>query len=159
MEEAISDIPGDIMNLRRLTSAAVASAVLLTLGSTPADAAGPVRLGRIQYDSPGTDTRSNRSLNAESVTIVNRGRQARVLTGWTLRDTAGHVFRFPRFTLRPGRSVQVHTGRGRNDGNDLFWRMGNYVWNNTGDRATLRTARGKVVDRCRWGDGPGVKVC
>jgi hypothetical protein len=27
------------------------------------------------------------------------------------------------------------------------------VWNNDGDRATLRTNGFKLIDRCKWGDG------
>lgn len=42
-----------------------------------------------------------------------------------------HTFRIPQgFRLRPGRTVTIHTGRGRNDRNDLFMKLGFYVWNN-----------------------------
>jgi hypothetical protein len=37
--------------------------------------------------------------------------------------------------------------------------MDNYAWNNTGDRATLRNRHGGLIDRCRWGDGNGIKNC
>jgi hypothetical protein len=41
-----------------------------------------------------------------------------------------------------------------------FWGSKSYIWNNTGDRATLRNARGVIVSRCsyRKADDP-VKTC
>lgn len=124
-----------------------------------ADAAVPIRITRVQYDSPGDDTGSNASLNAEWVRITNNGAKKRVLTGWTLRDPQGHVYRFPSFTLKPGASVRVHTGAGANTGRDLYWREDYYVWNNTGDKAILKNKSGIVIDSCKWGDGSGVTNC
>lgn len=31
---------------------------------------------------------------------------------------------------------------------NVYWGSGNYIWNNTGDTATLRNASGKTVDTC-----------
>src|SRR3954454_18580098 len=84
---------------------AVATAVLptlLPLTAGQAEASSPVRISRVQYDSPGSDTGSNSSLDQEWVRITNTGTTKRVLTGWTLRDTSRHVYRFPSFTLGPG---------------------------------------------------------
>jgi hypothetical protein len=61
------------------------------------------------------------------------------LTGWTLRDRAGHVYRFRYIRLGPGHSVTVHTGKGDNRSGQRYWGQGYYVWNNDGDRATLRS--------------------
>ena len=143
----------------KVLAAAAAAVLTITLAAGPADAAPPTKFGTIQYDSPGTDRGSNRSLNAEWVTIVNHGKKTWNLKGWTLRDRTGHVYRFPRFQLHPGKSVRIHTGRGRNDRNDLFWRQSWYVWNNDGDTAVLKKANRRVVDRCRWGDGSGHISC
>jgi hypothetical protein len=147
------------MALRTVSIAAVAAAVSIPFLSLDAQAASPVRFSRVQYDSPGRDTGSNASLNAEWVRVTNHANQARTLTGWTIRDPAGHVYRFPTFKLRPGRSVQIHTGSGRNTATDLYWRQDSYVWNNTGDRAVLRNRAGDRVDTCRWGDGSGTTAC
>ena len=111
------------------------------------------------YDPPGPDTGTNANLNREWVAIKNFGQQTRQLRGWTLRDTAGHVFAFPRFRLRAGTTVRVHTGDGQATRHDLYWGIGKYVWNNTGDRATVRNRDGRLIDRCRWGDGDGFKLC
>jgi hypothetical protein len=32
----------------------------------------------------------------------------------------------------------------------VYWGSGNYIWNNTGDTATLRNASGKTLDTCSW---------
>ena len=113
----------------------------------------------MQYDSPGKDTGSNSSLNAEWVRVTNTTTKKRVLTGWTLRDRARHVYRFPTFVLKPARSVRVHTGKGANTQRDLYWRQGWYVWNNDGDKATLKNKAGATVDTCTWADGSGVTSC
>lgn len=109
-----------------------------------------VRLAVIFFNSPGPDTGTNRSLNGEWVRIRNVTRTRRTITGWTLRDAASHVYRFPRFSLAAGSTATVHTGSGRNTASRLFWGSSTYIWNNDGDRATLRNARGTVVDRCSY---------
>jgi len=53
----------------------------------------------------------------------------------------------------------VHTGSGTNSRTDLYWRQNGYVWNNTGDKATLKNSAGVVVDTCSWGDGAGFTSC
>lgn len=141
------------------TALALGAALAPAPAAEPTDRVGPVRIARVSYDSPGSDTGSNPSLNAEWVAIKNNGSRARQLRGWKLRDRTGHTFRFPRFTLRPGRTVKVHTGRGSRSARHLYWGQDWYVWNNSGDRATLRNRHGRLIDRCAWGDGDGVTGC
>jgi hypothetical protein len=148
----------------RLVAVALAATSSVLVSGTIMDAAvaggSPVRFTRVQYDSPGSDTGSNASLNAEWIRVTNNGARAQRLTGWTIRDPAGHRYRFPRgFRLRPGRTVTIHTGSGRNTGSDLYWRQGFYVWNNTGDRAILRNRGGNRIDVCSWADGDGNEPC
>jgi hypothetical protein len=118
--------------------------------TVPADAAPTVRITAVQYDSPGSDRGGNASLNAEWIRITNASGTNKVLTGWTLRDTARHVYRFRTFTLGSGKSVRVHTGSGANSATDLYWGMHWYVWNNDGDKAILKTASGTVVSVKSW---------
>jgi hypothetical protein len=75
----------------------------------PGNSAGsqPLQFGRIQYDSPGSDTRSNTSLNAEYVVIKTRGTTGRSLTGWTVREAANHVYKFGTFTLGAGKQYKA----------------------------------------------------
>lgn len=130
----------------------VALAALAALISvTPAAAAPAIQIRRVTYNSPGTDNWSNTSLNAEWISLINRSSTAKRLTGWTIRDKAGHVYRFPTYTLPAGKYMAVHTGRGTNNALHLYWRSGNYIWNNTGDKAYVRNANGTLVDTCSWG--------
>lgn len=55
----------------------------------------PIRFAQVLYDSPGSNGGSNPSLNAEWFVLKNNG-QRRSLTEWTVRDAAGHVYRFQR---------------------------------------------------------------
>jgi hypothetical protein len=81
---------------------------------------------------------------------------ARVLTGWRLHDNQHHRYTFGTFTLCGGCHVNIRTGHGTDTAKNHFWGMSNYVWNNTGDKATLV----RVVDVCKWGaSGPGFKKC
>jgi Lamin Tail Domain len=151
--------------MSRLLSAAVSVAALvggvLTV-ATPAEAATPrVEITKVYYDSPGKDTGSNTSLNNEWVRLTSRRTFTVNLKGWTIRDLAGHVYTFRSdFRLGPGERVWIHTGTGTNTATDRYWNRGWYVWNNSGDRATLRNADGNVVDRCSWDGGrPGYTYC
>lgn len=135
------------------------AALLLPLATSAQAATGQVRLGLIQYNSPGSDTGSNASLNAEFVRIKNTGSTTRTLTGWTLRDTSHHVYTFGTFRLGAGKSVRVHTGKGTNTAVNLYWGRAAYVWNNTGDTAFLRNVAGVQKDSCSWGNGVGFKYC
>jgi hypothetical protein len=149
----------------RLLAVAAAGVFALALAA-PAHAApvqgtarGSVHINFVRYDPAGPDTGTNAHINKEIVVIKNSTGKARVLTGWTLRDRAGHVYRFPQTRLRSGHSVTVHTGKGHNRPGQRYWGQGNYVWNNDGDRATLRTDGFNLIDRCRWGDGDGTTDC
>lgn len=144
---------------RLLFSGVLAALVTVAAQPTPAQAAPAVFINAVQYDSPGTDDGSNQSLNKEWVKITNRSNSTKTLTDWRLRDRQGHVYRFPTTRLGPGKSIRVHTGRGSNTPRHRYWRQGNYVWNNTGDRAVLKRANGNFVDACSWGDGDGHTGC
>ncbi len=119
--------------------------------ATPAQAAPAVKITKVYYDSPGSDRGSNRSLNAEYVRLTNKRRSTINLKGWTLRDKAGHTYRFTTtFRLPAGKSVYIHTGKGKNTGTHRYWGRSWYVWNNTGDKAYLRDPSGKLVHSCAW---------
>ena len=133
---------------------AAATALLApSAGSSSADSAAlpATRLSKIQFDPPGDDDLSNTSLNKEWVQIHNYGVKSWTLTGWVMRDVTGFKYKFPDgFTVEPGATVTIHTGSGKNRPLHLYWGQGSYVWNNTGDKATLKNATGKVVDTCAY---------
>ncbi len=144
---------------RILLAAGVAVASLVSL-ATPAEAASPVQIYKVYYDSPGSDTGSNTSLNAEYVVLKNISTRTVALTGWTLRDAQGHVYRFGTFYLGAGKYVFVHTGKGTNTATHRYWGLSWYVWNNTGDKAYLRNPAGTLMDSCAWYSvGSGYKYC
>jgi len=131
-------------------------------GTGPAQAAGPaIQITKLYYDSPGSDTGSTTSLNAEWVRLTNKRTYSINLKYWTLRDRAGHVYRFGGdFWLRPGSNVYVHTGKGTNNSSNRYWGRSWYVWNNTGDTAYLRNAAGTLIDTCAWSTrGSGYTYC
>ncbi|NEB91156.1 lamin tail domain-containing protein [Streptomyces bauhiniae] len=131
---------------------ALAGAALLTgtLMSTPAQAAGTVQIHRVYFDSPGTDTRSNSSLNGEWVQLKNTSRSAVSLNGWVLKDASNHRYSFPNVKLGAGKYLKVHTGSGRDTTSDKYQGRRAYVWNNTSDTATLTRSNGSKVDTCSW---------
>ncbi len=150
--------------MRTRTTAAVAGIVIGLLGpvtaATEAQALPPVMIYKVQYDSPGSDTGSNSSLNAEYVVLKNTTRSNRVLTGWTLRDKTGYTYRFPTFTLKAGATVTIRTGKGTATATNRYYNRAWYVWNNTGDTAYLRTASGSLADTCAWtSKGAGYRFC
>jgi len=144
----------------RSVLASVGCAVLVATTATTAEAASPIQFGRIYYNAPGTDRATNLSVNGEYVVIKNLGNTARSLTGWTVRDAANHVYKFGTFTLGAGKTVVLRTGKGTNTSTTRYWGLGYHVWNNTGDKAYLRTAYGTSIDYCAWSsNGLGYKYC
>jgi hypothetical protein len=120
--------------------------------TTPAQAGLGIVISKIYYDSPGSDTGSNTSLNGEYITLKNLRTTNQVITGWTLRDPTGHVYKFPTTTIKAGSTVTVRSGRGTNGVTTRYWQQNWYVWNNTGDTAYLRTSSGAAVDTCTYKD-------
>lgn len=125
----------------------------------PAPTPATVLFTKLQYNSPGTDSGSNASLNGEWFQLTNKARTTVNLKGWTVRDATNHVYTFGAFGLAAGKSVVVHTGKGTNTTIHRYWGRTGYIWNNTGDTAILRTGAGKTIDTCKFGNGAGVTTC
>jgi hypothetical protein len=85
------------------------------------------------------------NLPAEAVVVKYAGEGELDLTGWHLRDTAGHTFTFPRFKLFKDGAVQVHTAGGTNTAIDLYWGQREAAWS-TGQSVLLTTPEGEVHD-------------
>ncbi len=111
-----------------------------TVTPTPSPAPTPnVRITHIEYNPPGSD------VEGEYVLIRNFTGSVVNMTGWTLRDQAGHVFTFPPFPLNPDASVRIWTKSGTNTAQDLYWGRSTAVWNNDGDIAYLRDSSGVLI--------------
>ncbi|WP_286901914.1 lamin tail domain-containing protein [Thermocrispum sp.] len=144
--------------------AAVLGVAVLTLAGTmvssaTAQAAGAVVIYKVQYNSPGTDTRSNKSLNGEYVVIKNTSKQTKTITGYRLQDEAGHRYVFGTTKLKPGKVIYVRTGKGTNNYLNRYWGRSWHVWNNTGDTAYLRSPNNRLLDKCSWGSKGSAKYC
>ncbi|MFH9426242.1 lamin tail domain-containing protein [Streptomyces sp. NPDC017529] len=146
----------------RLAAVALGSAALATGAVLPAAATGahtlpaphrsPIVIGAVQADSPGRDDGSNRSLNAEWVTVKNLGHRAVNLKGWTLTSRSTHkTYRFNSLRLNGRQEVRVHTGHGRDTWRDVYQARRNYVWDNRRDTASLRNDHRHLVDTKHWG--------
>jgi hypothetical protein len=124
-----------------------------------ADAASCVYITKVYFDSPGSDTGSNTSLNAEWIRLKNRCTTNKSLSSWRIKDKAGHAYTFGTFTLKAGYTVTVHTGKGTNTTSNRYWGQGWYIWNNTGDSAYLRNSAGTLIDSCTFSGAGDYAVC
>ena len=108
----------------------------------------PLRITSLEADPPGDDRRNP---NEEYVRIVNVIDEVVDPRGFTLTDRHGHRYIFPSLSLKPGYSVLLFSGRGRDltDPEEqivLYWQSDGPIWNNEGDTATLRAPDGSIVD-------------
>jgi len=142
---------------RRLVAAALAAGAVVGAMTLPASAADHrphrpnVEISKAQYDSPGRDDQSNRSLNKEWVEITNNSRRGVNLDGWKLSAKDGRTYTFHHYRLDGRSTVRVHTGEGRDSRKDLFQDRSDYAWDNRSDTATLRNDRGRSIDDLSWG--------
>ena len=140
------------MRIRRLAAALPMLLVTALMASAvPAQASPTLHIRKVYVNSPGSDTGTNTSRNGEYVLIKNSSTTTTyTLTGYTIRDKAAHIYKFPTFRLKAGATVYVHTGSGTNTASHLYWRSGTYIWNNSGDAAYLRNSAGTAKDSCTW---------
>ncbi|WP_329396078.1 lamin tail domain-containing protein [Streptomyces melanogenes] len=146
---------------RRIFATVLAAGTLIGAAALPAAADGHHRhaprdtvvIGQVQYNSPGRDDHSNRSLNNEWVEVMNTGRHAVNLRGFTLTASDGARYRFHTLRLEGHSAVRVHTGVGRDSSSDVYQDRHTYVWDNHRDTATLRNDNGRILDTAMWGRG------
>ena len=127
---------------------------LLLVGAAGASAA--IKIQRIVF-YPGGAAGSNQHLNKEISVITSTGNRRVSLRNGTIRDTSGHIFRFEAVGIGGHREITIHTGSGRDTFNQKYWGQDQYVWNNDGDRATLKRASGSTADTCSY-SGAGSSV-
>ena len=153
---------------------------MLLVAAAPANAA--IRIKKIAFNPAGADSGTNRHLNQEWIIIKNSGDQTRRVDGWKIHDRSrDHSYVlgdtsqgddvFTDIRLQPGGYIRLRTGQGQDSATasshgdipthyDFYWDLDQYVWNNDGDRATLKNRAGDVVDRCAYtatADSP--KLC
>ena len=111
------------------------------------EAASCVRISGGQFDAPGNDNYAA-NLNGEYVRIKNYCSTTKSVSGWRLHDYGKkHTYTFATgFTIKPGVTVTVYSGRGTNTSTRRYWgRSYGAVWNNTPpERAYLRNSSGTL---------------
>ncbi|MFF4367120.1 lamin tail domain-containing protein [Streptomyces sp. NPDC001594] len=142
---------------RRTVAALLAVGALIGAATVPAaaddhrhdrhGAHSAVVIGDVENAGRGRD---NRALNGEWVEVKNTGRHGVNLRGYTLTDKQGNRYRFGDLRLDGRSSVKVHTGSGRDSHRDVYQNRRRQIWDER-DTATLRDARGNVVDTESWG--------
>jgi hypothetical protein len=143
-----------------LVAAGMTAGLTVASGATAEAATYRMQIYEIWYNSPGTDRGGDASLNHEWVKLHNTSGASINLAHWTLRDTAGHVFVFGSYTIKPHGYVTIHTGHGTGNQTDRYWNHSWYIWNNTGDTAILRNQNGTKIDSCTYkGTAKGYVYC
>ena len=109
---------------------------------------GPLKITRLNANAEGDD---RYNLNGEYVRLCNISPGDLTLRGFSLVDHDRHQYIFTKGLLRPGYTVLLFTGSGKDvvDGVDqlrLFWGSRYPIWNNKGDQASLRDPQGHVID-------------
>jgi hypothetical protein len=154
---------GVSMRIRALLIACLVAASSLLIAAPAQAAPATVYIYKVYFDSPGSDRGSNSSLNAEYVVIRNGDNVSHSVSGWTVRDKAGHVYKFDNLRLGAGKQAIIHTGDGTSyttsASTHLYWGREWYVWNNTGDKVILRRADGSLKDTCTYSGAGSVKYC
>ncbi|KUM83912.1 lamin tail domain-containing protein [Streptomyces pseudovenezuelae] len=141
-----------------MSSAALAAAAIVGAVALPASAADHARpqrpkveISAVQYDAPGREDRSRRSLNKEWVELTNTTRRTVNLDGWTLRNEHGDTYTFHHYRLEGRATVRIHTGYGHDTDSDLYQDRNDQVWDNYSDTATLRNDHDRFIDDESWG--------
>ena len=84
----------------------------------------------------------------EYVEYVNSGDGTLDLTGWSVSNTEGATYEFPDgFTLAPGETVTLYTGRGTDSSTALYWGKPQEVWNDQVGTMIVRNGSDEVVLR------------
>lgn len=121
---------------------------------------GAFHITSFHNNAPGDD---RENLNGEYIRLANISVKPENLKGYRLENQAGESFVFPNVTLPVGRTMAIHTGKGRSllsasSGQQVFFlKRTRPMWHNKGDKATLKDPNGNLVDevaskkkRRRW---------
>lgn len=137
-----------LLNLSFAARRAIVAFVVVALAGiaqpTPAVArSAPVEIIRVRCDR-------------ELVDVRNMTDGDRDLSGWVIHDHGGTSFTFPDgYVLPAGRIVRIWSGGGSGGPyRELAWTR-RHIWNQDGDRATLRRPDGRRVDQRTCVDAGG----
>jgi hypothetical protein len=99
----------------------------------------------IEPTSPGGP---NERLEEEAVVLLNQSPKRIDLSGWSVRDEAGHRYTFPDGTsVKPGAALSLRTGHGTDTDIERYWGRSQSVWNDHGDTVYVYDAAEELVAR------------
>jgi competence protein ComEC len=82
----------------------------------------------------------------EYVEIRNDNNNPIQLGGWTLRDSAQHIYKFPNYVIQPGQVCRIYTNEYHPEWCGFNYGFGSAIWNNTGDCAYLRDSQSNLIE-------------
>lgn len=95
--------------------------------------------------NPGRVVLGTIDADGETVTLRNAGGHAIDLDDYVVDFDDGQRYTIPSYTLRPGETVTIHTGRGDNAQNDLYAGFFYPVINDNGDTVLIETPNGRII--------------
>jgi hypothetical protein len=102
---------------------------------------GEIRITKVQFKAKGN---GKKDLKTEWVEICGYNVD---MSGFKLTDKGNkHTFKFPSGFSIYG-PVKIFTGKGKNTNTKLYWNSARPIWNDSGDVATLKDRRGKVLSQ------------
>jgi hypothetical protein len=123
-----------------VTMCLILGTVPFALGATTPTSSNQVYISALYVGAP------HQTPNQEYVKIANKGTKAVNLKGWKIKDNgAKHTYTFPSYTLKAKSTVTLKSGSGKNTASTFYWNKYSFIWNNTGDKASLYNAQGKLV--------------
>ncbi len=134
-----------------LSPTPVARSTAITAGipiaATPTPPAETPTLAALILDVTYDGDATSNDPNDETVVIVNGSSAPLDMTGWTLRDTRGHLYAFSAFMLPVDGQVTLFTGKGTDSATRRYWGQSSGVLDNTGPEIlTLRDTTGLLID-------------
>ncbi|WBB97565.1 lamin tail domain-containing protein [Solwaraspora sp. WMMA2080] len=133
-----------------LTAAMLGLVTSMTIAA-PASAAPSLRVHSVQYHPNGVNDGSGTFANREWLQLVNRGKEAVNLRGYTVHNKNGRTYRFGDVVI-PGKGgrVWLRSGAGDDTARTVYWNTAGFVWDVEGDKAFLRNRKGHAVHTCSW---------
>ncbi len=119
----------------------------IPIAATPTPPAETPTLAALIVDVTYDGDATSNDPNDETVVIVNGSSAPLDMTGWTLRDTRGHLYAFSAFMLPVDGQVTLFTGKGTDSATRRYWGQSSGVLDNTGPEIlTLRDTTGLLID-------------
>ena len=144
------------MSKRLVLLACLLGLVAPFVQASPALASGPVKIAKIHYAQVGNN------LNTEYIVFKNKSSSPVQIKGWEIISAPSsdnqHYF-FPRTRIKAGHTLTLYTGSGTNGPGKRYWGATTPRWDNSGDKAILKNAKGTTVDVCQYAGGGTQQFC